>query len=349
MKKPYFVDWAITNRCNLNCPHCTGMMAEELTTAEAERLIDDIGQLGPGWVLVEGGEPLLRPDLFKLLGRIRGHGLELYLISNGMILNEQAVSSLRELGVKLLLSVDGTDKQTYEEIKFGASWEQLLESARLAREAGILHGMTVVLSRRNKNQVEGFLSLASTMGMKAIIFIGLQPAAGSITLTQASLLQHKALAPEEYEECIYRVRRAMEGSSLSIFFDEPFWGPVVSELGCSGGGSDLNTGIVVTEERGCIMGEWIYIQTNGDVRPCMFAPDELTYGNVRQTSLSRIWEKMQQDELLRGLKQRSRRHGSCARCPHFEGCGGCPVRIFGAEGDWFGSDPACPLGARALA
>lgn len=67
IRRPYFIDWAITRRCNLNCLHCRGMTERELSTEEARRVIEGIAALEPGWVIIEGGEPLLHPDIFPLL------------------------------------------------------------------------------------------------------------------------------------------------------------------------------------------------------------------------------------------------------------------------------------------
>ena len=67
IQSPALVDWAITPKCNLSCQHCRGMAKEELSSERARELVTEIAELKPGWVIVEGGEPLLRADLFELL------------------------------------------------------------------------------------------------------------------------------------------------------------------------------------------------------------------------------------------------------------------------------------------
>ncbi|MBI4721871.1 MAG: radical SAM/SPASM domain-containing protein, partial [Candidatus Stahlbacteria bacterium] len=74
-KMPHFIDWAITKECNLQCTHCTGMMDTELNTDKAMQVIDEIADLNPGWVIVEGGEPLLRKDLFPILYKMQDKAL----------------------------------------------------------------------------------------------------------------------------------------------------------------------------------------------------------------------------------------------------------------------------------
>jgi len=85
-QSPHFVDWVITDRCNLSCRHCRGMSTGGLSTQRAKKLIGEIAELGPGWVIVEGGEPLLRQDIFELLELMQQRQLEAHLVTNGMVL-----------------------------------------------------------------------------------------------------------------------------------------------------------------------------------------------------------------------------------------------------------------------
>jgi len=90
---PHFVDWAITPKCNLSCRHCRGFPEGELSTERAKKLIAEIAELSPSWVIVEGGEPLLRQDLFELLGLMRQRQLDVYLITNGMLLTPRIITT----------------------------------------------------------------------------------------------------------------------------------------------------------------------------------------------------------------------------------------------------------------
>ena len=106
-KNPHFIDWAITSKCNLSCRHCRGISKGELTTDKAIGVISEITELQPEWVIIEGGEPLLRSDLFDLLNLIRRNNIDVYLITNGTLITPQIVSSLKSLKIKLMISIDG--------------------------------------------------------------------------------------------------------------------------------------------------------------------------------------------------------------------------------------------------
>ena len=341
MKSPYFIDWAITSKCNLKCVHCPGMMGDDLTTDEAKSLIDDISSLAPGWVILEGGETFLRDDIFELIGLMKLHGLDVHAITNGLLLDEGMTEELARLNVKVLFSIDGADKRTYERTKAGACWETMLGNARMCAQAGILHGVTAVYSRTNKDQIGALVRLTESLGAKVLVVIGIEP------FSPWEEFSAIAPTPEEYRAAIEEVAALMRTSPVQIFFDEPFWGPLVKEHGWGSHWPSGKSGIVVAEKQGCIFGEYLYIQTNGDVRPCMFSPKSITFGNVRVKPLAQIWREMEKSRLLQDIRKAALRKGPCMSCKYFDECRGCASRIFAYGGDYFLSDPACPIGEAA--
>lgn len=341
MKSPYFIDWAITSKCNLKCVHCPGMMGDDLTTGEAKSLIDGIASLAPGWIILEGGETFLRDDIFELIVLMRARGLDVHTVTNGLLLDEGMIKELARLKVKVLFSIDGADKRTYERTKAGACWETMLRNARLANQAGILHGVTTVFSRANKDQLSALVRLTESLGAKVLVVIGIEP------FSPWEEFSAIAPGPEEYRAASEEIAALMRKSKVQIFFDEPFWEALVKEHDWGNGWPSGKSGIVVAEKGGCIFGEYVYIQTNGDVRPCMFSPKSLAFGNVRKKSLPEIWREMVESPLLRDIRNAALRKGPCASCKHFDECRGCASRIFAYGGDYFLSDPACPIGEAA--
>ena len=79
MSNPYLIDWAITNKCNLNCLHCRGMAPQELDDDKVLEVAEEIPLLKPMWVIIEGGEPLLRQELFEVIEIIHKGGIKIYL------------------------------------------------------------------------------------------------------------------------------------------------------------------------------------------------------------------------------------------------------------------------------
>ena len=175
MTSPVYVDWAITRICNLNCRHCVGMEEGELTHDEAVSIARDIISLSPKWVILEGGEPLLRKDLPQIGGMFHQAGIDIFVITNGNAFNERRLQELASFSPKVLFSIDGADAEVYEYVKRGAKFETAKKWAARCADLGIFHGITTVLTRLTMGQVKDFIRLTESLGGKSIIFLPLKP------------------------------------------------------------------------------------------------------------------------------------------------------------------------------
>lgn len=335
---PHLIDWAITEKCNLSCKHCRGMPKGDLPTARARELVSEIARLKPGWVIVEGGEPLLRTDLFELLALMRERGLEVHLITNGMLLKTGIIGTLKDLGVRVMVSIDGAEPETYEAIRTGASFKKVVQAAKeLARE-GLLEAINTTIFKINYREIPGIFRLAESVGVKRITFIGLKPCHGYV----AELLE-----PAEYRQAISLTCQAAQETGIEFFFDEPFFWASVKEWGLSARMPGAGTGILVPETSKCIFGEYLFIDTDGGVKPCSFSPVGL--GSVYEKRLDEIWAEALESPFLQKIRKAESRTGECRGCRYLEECRGCRSRTFALTGDWFASDPVCPLSVKFVA
>ncbi|MBN1366586.1 MAG: radical SAM protein [Dehalococcoidales bacterium] len=331
-KKPYLVDWAITHQCNLKCRHCRGMRVGEMDSTRAKEIINEIAELKPGWVIIEGGEALLRKDLFDILKLARQKGLDVHLISNGTLLNVEIRTILKQLGVKLMISIDGATKETYESIRRGAKFEKVVRAAKEAASDGLLESINFTLMKDNYLEIPGIMALAASIGLKRVTFIGLK---------SCESYENELLSAKEYAEAI---RLACDGAvktGVEFYFDEPFFWPVVKEQKLQVGLPTANTGIVSQETNACIFGEYLFIEPNGEVKPCSFAP--MVLGNVKEKSLVTIWQDNLASPLMERIRSYTSRTGNCKSCKYLTDCKGCRSRTFVLTGDWFAADPVCPI------
>ena len=334
-----YVDWAITNVCNLNCLHCVGMEEDEMTHDEAIKVANDIIGLAPRWVILEGGEPLLRNDLYLIGGMFNKAGIDVFVITNGNAFTEDRLQKLASFSPEVLFSIDGADATVYESTKLGASFDVAKEWAEKCASLGIFHGVTTVLSRRNLGQVRELIQLTESLGGKRITFLPLQPfGEGGASRRR---YQQYALTPEEQEEVVREMYSY--GSNLDIFYDEPFLWNLSAKYGFPLNNTD--SGITIPEVKGCAATYSLYIQTSGSVRPCMFSSEKLTFGNAAKEPLADIWRRMQQSEVLTDWADQDVRKGACGDCQQFESCRGCLARTVILCGDRLETDPACPLAA----
>jgi len=334
---PHFVDWAITAKCNLSCRHCRGFSEGELSTERAKKLVAEIAELKPGWVIVEGGEPLLRDDLFELLGLMRRRQLEVHLITNGMLLSSQIITALKQLGVLVMISIDGATQTTYEAIRTGASFEKVIQAARSCVKEGLLEAINFTILKTNYTEIPEVFELAASIGVRGITFIGLKPCQD---------YTEEILTPREYGEAIKLACQAAQKTGVEFFFDEPFFWATVREFGLPAQMPAVNAGILAPSTSACIFGEYLFIETNGDVKPCSFAP--MSLGNVNEKPLAEIWQEVLSSAFFSKLKDPRTRTGSCRDCRYLADCRGCRSRIFVLTGDWFASDPVCPLSLKLV-
>ena len=339
MTGPIYVDWAITSACNLNCRHCVGMEKGELSPDEARKIARDIIGLSPQWVILEGGEPLLRDDLHQIGGMFEQAGIDVFVITNGNAFSQDRLQTLASFSPKVLFSIDGADAAVYEYTKRGAKFELAKEWAAQCAALGIFHGLTTVLSRLNLGQVGELIQLTESLGGKRIIFLPLKP----FGKDEASrrYYQQYALAPEEQEEAVKEIYSC--GSNLDIFYDEPFLWNLSSKHGLPI--SNVDSGITIPDVEGCAASYSLYIQTGGSVRPCMFSAEELTFGNAAKEPLGDIWLRMRQSEVLTSWADQRARKGACGQCQQFESCRGCLARTMTLSGDALETDPGCPFAA----
>ncbi len=331
-QSPHFIDWAITKQCNLNCRHCRGMSSEELSTGQAKKLIAEIADLKPGWIIIEGGEPLLRDDLFELLSLMPPRQLEVHLITNGMLLNHQILTALKQLGVKVMISIDGATPATYQAIRNGADFEQVVQSARHYAQEGLLEAINFTVLKKNYTEIPGIFEIAASIGAPRVTFIGLKPCQG---------YTDELLTPQEYDEAIRLTCQAAQKTGIEFFFDEPFFWATVRERGLSAQMPSESTGILLPSTTACIFGEYLFIEPDGEVKPCSFAP--MVLGNVSEKPLSEIWRQVLTSPFFHQLNDPESRTGYCRSCQYLADCKGCRSRTFVISGDWLSSDPVCPL------
>jgi radical SAM protein with 4Fe4S-binding SPASM domain len=339
MTSPIYVDWAIARACNLNCRHCVGMEGRELTHDEAVNVAKDIISLAPRWVILEGGEPLLRKDLSRIGTIFREAGIDIFVITNGNAFTEKRLQELASFSPKVLFSFDGATAEVYEYVKRGAKFETAKKWATRCADLGIFHGITTVLTRLTLGQVKDLIRLTESLGGKSIIFLPIKPF-GDDAISRA-YYEQSALSPKEQEAAVREIYSFP--SSVDIFYDEPFLWNLAAKYGFSLSRAD--GGITIPEVQGCAASHSLYIQTDGSVRPCMFCPPQLAFGNATEEPLPDIWQRMQSSPVLTGRAEQKSREGACAHCSRFESCRGCLARTTIILGDPLASDPGCPFAA----
>lgn len=343
------VVWNMTTRCNLRCAHCYNESGEasegELTTQEAEALIDDLAAMNAPVLLFSGGEPLVRSDIFDLGAYAAARGIHPVVSTNGTLITETVALRLKDAGFKYVgASIDGAqpthDRFRCREGAFEAAWQGI----RNSRAAGLRAGVRFTLSQVNVDDLPAVLGKAVEEGVERfcmyhLVYAGRGAALANTDLTPARrreviewlMQQTKQLHARGRELEILTTDNHADGIYLyqAIKAEEPARAAEVLELlsmhgGCSAGRKFAN------------------VDARGDVHACQFW-GHLSLGNVRERPFSEIWQHPEQALPCQLKEMQSHLTGRCGQCTYKAYCGGCRVRAEAVYGDVWAADPTCYL------
>src|SRR3990172_1381267 len=163
---PPVVIWNLIRRCNLACKHCYSISADhdfpgELTTAEVFSVMDDLKQFRVPVLILSGGEPLLRPDIFEISRRAKGMGFYVGLSSNGTLIDRANIDTIAEAGYDYVgISLDGIGATHDAFRRKAGAFDASLAGVRLCRERGIKVGLRFTLTVDNARELPDLLRLA---------------------------------------------------------------------------------------------------------------------------------------------------------------------------------------------
>jgi len=338
------ISWNVTLRCPLRCAHCYVDAGNHeakgvLSTEEAFAVIDQICELGRPVVILSGGEPLMREDIFRIARYGTGKGLTMAMGTSGILIDETCAREIRDAGVRrVAISIDSADPAVHDRFRgVCGAWERAVQGIRHCVNAGVgVQINTTVLSPEIR-AIKEVVALGTGMGVTDYqVFFPVPTGRGT---------EVPWLTPQVYEDLIREVLVVYQGTDVNI---RPTCAPQFRRIADTLGIHNPAWG------RGCIAGtRYCRIFANGDVTPCPYLPARA--GNVRDTPLEKIW---QESCVLAVLRDPSLLTGKCGRCSYHEICGGCRARSYGAgrgmtdmcsgiawpddpAGDLCGEDPWC--------
>ena len=345
------VIWNLIRRCNLKCKHCYSISADvdfpgELATHEVFSVMDDLKSFRVPVLILSGGEPLLRPDIFDISARAKAMGFYVALSTNGALIGEHNIGAIAAIGYDYLgISIDGIGA-THDRFRgVPGCFEASMAGIRLARAHGLKVGLRFTMTADNAAELPDVLALADREGvdkfyLSHLVYAGRgnknRAGDSSLALTRAtmSMLIERAFADIEAGRDTEYVtgNNDADGVLLLHWVEQRFPDKVAhmrAKLEQWGGNA---SGVNVAN-----------IDNLGNVHPdTMWWHYSL--GNVRQRPFSEIWRDTS-DPIMAGLKARPRAiEGRCGACRHFAICGGnTRVRALQLTGNHWAEDPACPL------
>lgn len=328
--------------------HCTsaGKAAapDELGTEDAKKIVEQVSDFGASFFGITGGQPFLRKDLFEVLSYATKLGLSTSIITDGRMLNDEAIENIIKLQTKISVSIDG-DEKTNDAIRGkGAYAAAVFAIERFSREK-LLNCLVYTfanageVTNANEADMVHALDLARRFDARWVVFHGMIPYSSDKQTLKADL------TPQQYEwvcNKLYDLTAKYNGKPcINVYI--PFYARVAKQRGMPDFEKWYNNFFLGR----CFFGRFMSIAENGDAIPCSYN-DVFRVGNIKDKPIKEIWADMQGSEFFAKVKDKANLKGKCGVCEYRELCGGCRSAALFYTGDILGSDLRCAYIPAAL-
>jgi AdoMet-dependent heme synthase len=329
----FWLQWHLTDACNLDCRHCyrdaacassePALEVLEDVLVRYERFLAALGVRGR--IQFGGGEPLISRNLLPLLRRARARGIPCRVLSNGTLVTDALAVKLFEAGARIVqVSLDG-GRERHDELRGAGAFERALAGIERLARAGVEVTVAATLSRRNVADIEVITRAAVGAGAYRIAFSRLVPRGA------AAALREEILEPAAWLAAQVTMIEVARREGIALMPRDPTFLCVVPGAAPRGGGGCRE------QASGCAAGfNGLAIDPDGSVYPCRRLP--LPLGSIFEDDFAALWVH---PELSR-LRDRDALLGACGRCELRWLCGGCRAIPFALGRDMMDADPQCP-------
>lgn len=360
---PRLIAWEITRKCHLACKHCRGGARDtdytgELTTDEALKLLDNIATFNePIIIILTGGEPMARDDVFEIARYGTDLGLRMVMSPCGQLIDDESAEKIKASGIqRLSFSIDGATAESHDSFRgVPGAFEGTMRGIEICKKHGIEYQVNTTVTKLNVDELPDILELSLEIGAVAFNPFLLVPTG------RGSDLVDMELSPDEYERVLDWVR--IKAAEVDLFFKptcaphyhriirqkkgpepkvkSPMGARMGQHPGSHGGGHRVkpsgHPGSMSSLTRGCMGGvSFAFISHIGEVQICGFLP--VKCGDVREKDFVSIWDT---SEVFLKLRDYSNIGGKCGRCEFIKVCGGCRARAYAVTGDYLAEEPLC--------
>ena len=378
--KPRLIFWEVTKGCNLRCIHCRATATElmsptDLPTGKALNIISQIADFSNAILVLSGGEPLYRQDIFQLAEYATSRGLRTALATNGTMVTKDVAEKIKTSGIKRVsISLDGADATTHDTFRgIPGAFEAAIYGMKNLQQVGVSVQINTTIARHNAHQLPEVLELARSLGADALHTFLLVPVGCGVDIAAEQMVP-----PEEYERMlnwfydqsltgdielkatcaphyfrVLRQRRAADRMAGRLQPAAPVSQPhgigptemampgsTGISLRPSGGPPVGHTGHpsdMNAMTKGCLAGTGVcFISHEGEVFPCGYLP--AIAGDLRRQSFAEIWNE---SAVFAMLRDDDNLKGKCGCCEFRHVCMGCRARAFAATGDFLAEEPFC--------
>lgn len=282
------VAWEVTRSCNLDCAHCraasrSGAYPGELTTEAGFKFLDDLAGFSQPVVILTGGEPLLREDIFDLAAYGTAKGLRMVMATNATLVDDGMAKKMLAAGIKRVsVSIDGLDRESHDAFRrVPGAFEGSMAGIEAMKRAGMEFQINTTITQKNLDQIEGIHRLALSIGAAAHHIFLLVPTGRGKEMADQSI---PALAYEETLRWFYQTSQECP-IQLKATCAPHYFRILHQQQGSAG---KKASGPFHTMTRGCMGGSsFCFISHTGQAQPCGYL--EVDCGQLKEQSFQHIW------------------------------------------------------------
>lgn len=340
-KAPLLVYWEVTQACPLACRHCRAEAMPwrhplELDHEEGKELLRQIGAFGnpSPHLVITGGDPMSRPDLFELIAYARGRALGVSITPSAtQNLDREMVRRLRGSGIQsMALSLDGSTPERHDALRgVSGCYGWTLEAACIAVEEGIPLQINTLVTAETLEDLAAIAQVVQGLGVSRWSLFFLVPVGRGRQLQE--------ITPQQAEEIMHWLYDLSQKVSFAIKTTEaPHYRRVALTRMREGGlsaesirHSSVYRGFGIRDGSGIV-----FVSHIGAIYPAGFLP--LAAGHIRRDHLVGVYRN---SPLFQALRDPSQFKGKCGHCEFKTICGGSRARAYAHTGDPLESDPIC--------
>ena len=331
LEKLRLIAFEVTRRCRFLCKHCRANAGaegqQELSTEQCKKILRAVAQFSKCVMILTGGEPMERSDIYKLIEYGRKSGHRMVMASCGYLIDQESIARLKEAGILALsFSLDGASAETHDKFRQAkGAFDAVIRAAEIARTAGVRFQINTTLCEINIDEVAGIIELAKRLGAYCFNPFILVPTGRGEQLADA------ILDPLRYEVLLNELLRLKLESQIEV---RVTCGPQFARICQQARVKRLINGV-----SGCMGGRGFgFISYCGDVQTCGFL--DISAGNLVENgyNFKKIWLE---SALLKEVRDLSAYTGKCRTCEYAALCGGCRARAYAISGDYLAADPLC--------
>jgi len=331
---PLMVNLTVTRECNLRCKHCYSDATDspyqnELTTDEAKRVITEIAHTGTRLLIFDGGEPLMRDDIYELIAHANDSGLQPMLGTNATLLSTEAAGRMKKAGIKTIaISIHGSDAKSHDDFcGIEGSWQRAMAGIRNVTTVGIPFQINTCIYRHNLTQFDAIVNLAKNLGAMAVEVFRFVP------VGRGKEYPDLVLTTEEQKQLISQIIQHQLNDQNMVYRcvgTPQYWVEVERTV------TDKEAKMRFI--RSCCGAALRYccVFYEGTVYPCVLLQKRA--GNIRKKSFSEIW---QYSEVFKKLRLRDKLEGKCHSCTYRQLCGGARCVVFDKTDSLTNEDRKC--------